>query len=97
MKMAKKVGIITMHRIINYGSALQAYATLKAVSMLGYEAELLDYIFPNKKRKIVFVRKIKSLMLKAFLSVFHAGKKKNFDSFYSKYYICSKPCRTAIS
>ena len=37
----KKVGIITMHRIINYGSALQAYATLKAISMLGYQAELI--------------------------------------------------------
>lgn len=94
MKMAKKVGIITMHRIINYGSALQAYATLKAVSMLGYEAELIDYIFPNKKRKIGLAGKMKSLILKAFLSVFHAGKKKNFDSFYSEYYNCSKPFRT---
>lgn len=94
MKMAKKVGIITMHRIINYGSALQAYATLKAVSMLGYEAELIDYIFPNKKRKIGLARKMKSLILKAFLSVFHADKKKSFDAFYLEYYNCSKPFRT---
>lgn len=92
--MAKKVGIITMHRVINYGSALQAYATLKAISMLGYEAELIDYIFPNKKRKIGLAGKMKSLILKAFLSVFHPGKKKNFDSFYSEYYNCSKPFRT---
>ena len=92
--MAKKVGIITMHRTINYGSVLQAYATLKAVSMLGYEAELIDYIFPNKKRKIGLARKMKSLILKAFLSVFHAGKKKSFDAFYLEYYNCSKPFRT---
>lgn len=90
MNKAKNVGIITMHRVINYGSALQAYATLKAVSMLGYEAELIDYIFPNKKRKTNLVGKIKSLILKSLLSVFHAGKKKNFEQFYSKYYKCSK-------
>lgn len=43
----KKVGIITMHRVINYGSALQAYALQQIVRNLGYDCEIIDYIYPN--------------------------------------------------
>ena len=32
----KTVGIITMHKVWNAGSALQAYATQKSVEELGY-------------------------------------------------------------
>ena len=42
-----KVGIITMHRVRNYGSALQAYATQYVVEKLGYECEIIDYQYPN--------------------------------------------------
>ncbi len=42
-----KVGVITMHKVINYGSVLQAYATQEIVRKLGYECELIDYDFPN--------------------------------------------------
>lgn len=42
-----KVGIITMHRVKNYGSALQAYATQYVVEKLGYECEIIDYQYPN--------------------------------------------------
>lgn len=44
----KKVGIITMHKVINYGSFLQAYATQYIVEKLGYECEIIDYRFPNE-------------------------------------------------
>lgn len=44
----KTVGIITMHRVQNYGSVLQAYALVKFVMKLGYDAKIIDYIFPNK-------------------------------------------------
>lgn len=43
----KKVGVITMHGVWNYGSALQAYATCHAINRLGYEAEIINYRFPN--------------------------------------------------
>ena len=86
----KKVGVITMHRIINYGSALQAYATLNAVSKFGYEAELIDYIFPNKKKNSTFLVKVKNLTLRIILFLFHGGKEKRFKSFYADYYNCSK-------
>ena len=44
----KSVGILTMHRVINYGSVLQAYATQKIVENLGYEVTIIDYVYPNK-------------------------------------------------
>ncbi len=58
----KKVGIITMHKVINYGSFLQAYATQYIVEKLGYECEIIDYRFPNEwhfKRGITGTRGVK--------------------------------------
>lgn len=43
----KKVGIITIHKIYNYGSVLQAFALQEACENLGYEVEVIDYNFPN--------------------------------------------------
>lgn len=47
MNKKKKVGIMTMHKVLNYGSALQAYALQKKVLELGFDCEIIDYIFPN--------------------------------------------------
>jgi hypothetical protein len=44
----KKVGIITMHKLHNYGSILQSYALQKVIREMGYECELIDYIYPNE-------------------------------------------------
>lgn len=43
----KKVGIITMHRVINYGSALQTYATVKAVEKVGFAPSVINYLYPS--------------------------------------------------
>ena len=43
----KSIGIITIHKINNYGSVLQAYALQKACEELGYKVEIIDYDFPN--------------------------------------------------
>lgn len=43
----KSVGIITIHKINNYGSVLQAYALQHVCRSLGFEAEIIDYNFPN--------------------------------------------------
>ena len=42
-----KIGIITIHRIHNYGSVLQAYALQRVCEDLGYQVEMIDYVFPN--------------------------------------------------
>lgn len=44
--MPKKIGVITIHKITNFGSALQSYATCKVIEALGYEYRLIDYLFP---------------------------------------------------
>lgn len=39
----KKIGLITIHDTLNYGSLLQTYALYKAIESLGVEIELIDY------------------------------------------------------
>lgn len=46
-KNRKKIGIITIHRIYNYGSVLQAYALQEICRFLGFDVEIIDYMFPN--------------------------------------------------
>lgn len=41
--MQKQVGIITYHSAYNFGSVLQAYATERAVDMLGHKVTILNY------------------------------------------------------
>ncbi|MCD9544469.1 hypothetical protein GLP24_06365 [Photobacterium carnosum] len=48
MEVKKKVGVITMHRVINYGSFLQTYATQKIINDMGFCCEIIDYKFPNE-------------------------------------------------
>lgn len=43
----KSIGIITIHKINNYGSVLQAYALQRACEDLGYKVEIIDYNYPN--------------------------------------------------
>lgn len=47
MSKKKKIGIITIHRIYNYGSVLQAYALQVTISKLGFAVEIIDYLYPN--------------------------------------------------
>ena len=38
-----------MHKVLNYGSVLQAYALQHKISEMGYESEIIDYDFPPHK------------------------------------------------
>lgn len=40
-----KIGIITMHRVPNFGSALQAYALQQKLFQHGYDNKIIDYIY----------------------------------------------------
>lgn len=44
----KTIGIITIHKIYNYGSVLQAYALQQVCEEMGFEVEIIDYNFPNE-------------------------------------------------
>lgn len=39
-----KVEIITLHRITNFGSLLQTYATQTSIEKLGHDAEVMDFV-----------------------------------------------------
>lgn len=40
-----KIGIITILKVDNYGADLQAYATQAILNKMGYDAEIIDYLF----------------------------------------------------
>ena len=53
MNANKRIGIITILKVNNYGAELQAFATQKILQMMGYDAEIIDYLFyknPRHKR-----------------------------------------------
>ena len=43
MKNKPKAGILSMHRIYNYGSFLQAYGLKEILKELGWEVEFAEY------------------------------------------------------
>lgn len=48
--MKHRIGIITILKVNNYGAELQAYATTKILQLLGYDAEIIDYLFYKNSR-----------------------------------------------
>lgn len=85
----KKVGIMSMQRIKNYGSFLQAYALKEIIKELGYNVEFVDYhieknIIQNEKRnnkiaKIIEVIKCRGKLMHKIQYIIH---KKNFGKKY---------------
>lgn len=82
-----KIAIITLHRVFNYGSVLQAYATQKIFEELGYEVEIIDYITEQRTiKKLLFsipeskntvIKKITYLIFKSvsiFLKIITFGR-----------------------
>lgn len=53
-----KIELITLHRVKNYGSVLQAYATQTILNNLGYEVEIIDY-YPKRYTKRGMLSRIK--------------------------------------
>jgi len=41
----KKVGIITIVKVNNYGAELQAFALQKKLELMGYQSEIIDYLY----------------------------------------------------
>lgn len=84
-----KIGILTMHMVVNYGSALQAYALQQALFKLGYDNELIDYEFPVPQ-KIHLCKKIEYRFRRWFYllrigKLFTKTKEKRFRIFRNKH------------
>lgn len=84
-----KISVVTLHAVVNYGSALQAYATQRIFESLGLEAQIIDYrreaILSRSVRQILMgsgsmKEKLKGLLLKP---SYDRGRKV-FDTFLSK-------------
>ncbi len=56
--MTKKIGIITTFKANNYGAELQAFALQKKLQVMGYDAELIDYLFYKNKGYVYSKRAI---------------------------------------
>lgn len=84
----KKIGILTMHKVLNYGSALQAFALLHTLEKLQTDSVLIDYKFPNSiKRSIrTTIRRFFVNLLSGFV---FTRKKKRFQRFYQTYFKCT--------
>lgn len=57
-----KVGILTYHNTINYGAALQTYASQRILIQLGADCEVIDYV-NSHRAKIYSIPKLVSLEL----------------------------------
>ena len=96
----KKVGVITMHRPINVGCYLQAYALQEAIIRLGYDCEIIDYNYPNKlHRQSTLKNKIARLInrqLKRFLGggAFELSEQRFHDFLGGKYILSKKKYET---
>jgi len=95
-----KIGIITMHRVLNYGSALQAFATQWVLKSLGYDSEIVDYEYIKPVKVPSWKSKILGSIV--FLRDYLRGnpmekKRKRFQQFYSKHYSLSEKFYTAES
>lgn len=53
MEIKKTIAIITMHRVLNYGSILQTLALSKYLESIGFNPVVVDYKFPNEYHKSV--------------------------------------------
>lgn len=88
----KKVAFVTLHRVFNYGSVLQTYATQKILEEIGCEVEVIDYITEQRTLKRYFSNKtkyyakgIKGALLQLLKNVSVLIKYKQFNQFLKKY------------
>ena len=82
-----KIGIITMHRVINYGSFLQAYSLKEVLEKMGHDVVFIDYkpgkpVVPYDK-KAYFKGKIKNNPTLSRMITTVRNKTKGPDSFYN--------------
>lgn len=88
--MKKSIGLLTMHRVINFGSVLQAYATQSVIEKLGHKCTIIDYQYPNAIHpQDADAKSVVLAILRFFMSLLHGfpdvKQRKGFDEFRSNY------------
>ena len=110
--MAKKVGVITVHKNVNYGANLQAFASCKYIRNKGYDCKVIDYTLPDHEKSAHLFswlkqsfRGAKSLSIKgkiklavalAFSIPWKRKRLKNFHNFRKKFIPQTKQCKNLL-
>ena len=104
--MSKKSAlIITMHKVKNFGSALQAWALQESILKMGLDVKMIDYLYPNQyyfshvpeapvvRRSIL--KKIRLSKLLGYIKKNYLYKHKQqtalFQRFWEKHFLLTKP------
>ncbi len=97
-----KIGLITIHKIFNYGSALQTYALqTKLNEFLGNDScRIINYVYPGKKHIVndsdnFFKRFCKIILFHSkniLRNVVFFLRNEQFNSFWKKYYFLTEKC-----
>lgn len=95
----RKIGVLTMHRVINFGSILQTYATQVIIEKLGYDCEFINYQYPNKYHINKNIKKDYILKIIRFFLQIKQGfpgrkQKRMFKDFTNKYLHLSEYYKT---
>ena len=78
-----------MHKVLNYGSALQAYALQHVIETMGYDVEIIDYIYPNEYHKLFvkklnYFRRLASFAIDMIKGFPRKNKTREFEKFYKE-------------
>ncbi len=85
-----KAGILTMHKVLNCGSALQAYALQRKLGSLGCPSEIIDYRYEDKSRPRPSLKaRLTAFFREALFGFPEARMKRKFKDFYRKHLILS--------
>lgn len=98
-----KIGILTFHKSINYGSVLQAWALSTILKSMGYDVEVIDYeptaykkMYPLFRKFITF-SDLKYNIKRIPIAKTITRQNHNFQSFQKKYLSVSKDHYTETS
>lgn len=82
-----KIGTLTFHRACNYGGSLQCFAFVKALRMMGYDAEVADYRNPaiEKSYKLISTKSLKSFVVSLVKLLSAYRQQKNFRTFCERF------------
>ena len=79
-----RIGIITMHKVLNCGSALQAYALQRKLCEMGYESEIIDYKYEDKSRSLTLAGRLVGFIRNMLFGFPVARMKRKFNAFYKR-------------
>ncbi|MDD3416422.1 MAG: polysaccharide pyruvyl transferase family protein [Lachnospiraceae bacterium] len=90
----KRVGILTVHKSLNYGAVLQAYALNNVLIKNGYDAQIVNYIseaVEEREHKSSFtVKGILKYIIRANKYCACKHKERKFRDFMKNYYVLSE-------